>query len=78
MGVRLLVDQLPQRQLDPYVPRALLRHLAETPDARVQAVDGTLVFADISGLSAPSEPPIATPSTSVSDTACADSARRSS
>jgi class 3 adenylate cyclase/tetratricopeptide (TPR) repeat protein len=55
MGVRLLVDQLPQRQLDPYVPRALLRHLAETPDARVQAVDGTLVFADISGFTKLSE-----------------------
>jgi class 3 adenylate cyclase/tetratricopeptide (TPR) repeat protein len=43
------------RPLDPYVPRALLRHLATTPDARVQAVDGTLVFADISGFTKLSE-----------------------
>src|SRR5919198_5042004 len=55
MGAVARVDEHPQGLLDPYVPRTLLRHLAETPDARVQAVDGTLVFADISGFTKLSE-----------------------
>src|SRR4029450_9610907 len=55
MGVVPRVDQPPRGMLDPYVPRALLRHLAETPDARVQAVEGTLLFADISGFTRLSE-----------------------
>jgi class 3 adenylate cyclase len=45
----------PERRLDPYVPRILLRHLAQTPDARVTSVDATVVFADISGFTALSE-----------------------
>jgi class 3 adenylate cyclase len=44
-----------QRRLDPYVPRVLLRHLAETPDAVLQTVDATVVFADISGFTKLSE-----------------------
>jgi class 3 adenylate cyclase/tetratricopeptide (TPR) repeat protein len=55
MGVVPRVDQPPRGLLDPYVPRALLRHLAETPDAPVQAVEGTLLFADISGFTRLSE-----------------------
>src|SRR5919197_1486529 len=55
MGAVARVAEHPQGLLDPYVPRTLLRHLAETPDARVQAVDGTLVFADISGFTKLSE-----------------------
>jgi class 3 adenylate cyclase/tetratricopeptide (TPR) repeat protein len=55
MGAVPRVDQPPRGLLDPYVPRALLRHLAETPDARVQAVEGTLLFADISGFTRLSE-----------------------
>ena len=42
-------------QLVPYVPRLLLRHLEETPDAPVRLVDGTLVFVDISGFTRLSE-----------------------
>ena len=34
---------------------SLLRHLAQTPDARVMSVDATVVFADISGFTALSE-----------------------
>jgi class 3 adenylate cyclase/tetratricopeptide (TPR) repeat protein len=55
MGAGLRVDRRPRGLLDPYVPRALLRHLADTPDAPVQAVDGTLIFADISGFTRLSE-----------------------
>jgi class 3 adenylate cyclase len=43
------------QQLLPYVPRLLLRHLEETPDAPVRVVDGTLVFVDISGFTRLSE-----------------------
>jgi class 3 adenylate cyclase/tetratricopeptide (TPR) repeat protein len=35
--------------VDPYVPRVLLRHLVETPDARLRTLDATVVLADISG-----------------------------
>ena len=45
----------PERRLDPYVPRVLLRHLAEAPDERVRTVDASMVFADISGFTALSE-----------------------
>ncbi len=45
----------PERRLDPYVPRVLLRHLAEDPGARVRSLDATMVFADISGFTALSE-----------------------
>jgi class 3 adenylate cyclase/tetratricopeptide (TPR) repeat protein len=55
MGVGPRAEQPPRGLLDPYVPRALLRHLAETPAARVQAVEGTLIFADISGFTRLSE-----------------------
>ena len=55
MGAVPRADEPPRGLLDPYVPRALLRHLAETPDSRVQAVDGTLVFADVSGFTRLSE-----------------------
>jgi class 3 adenylate cyclase/tetratricopeptide (TPR) repeat protein len=43
------------RRLDPYVPRILLRHLVEPPDARVRTLDATVVFADISGFARLSE-----------------------
>ncbi len=43
------------RRLDPYVPRVLLRHLARSPDERVRTIEGTVVFADISGFTALSE-----------------------
>ena len=42
-------------KLTPYVPRLMLRHLAETPDALTRRVDGTLIFADISGFTPLSE-----------------------
>lgn len=45
----------PQRPFTPYVPRALLRHLAEAPRERFQEVDGTVLFADISGFTRLSE-----------------------
>ena len=43
------------RRLDRYVPRVLLRHLAEDPAATVHSVDASVVFADISGFTALSE-----------------------
>ena len=45
----------PERRLDPYVPRVLLRQLAEEPGARLRTVDASIVFADISGFTALSE-----------------------
>jgi class 3 adenylate cyclase/tetratricopeptide (TPR) repeat protein len=39
----------------PYVPRALLEHLAKEPERRVRAVDGTCVFVDVSGFTSLSE-----------------------
>jgi class 3 adenylate cyclase/tetratricopeptide (TPR) repeat protein len=39
----------------PYVPRVLLRQLAESPGERVQLVEGTMVFADVSGFTRLSE-----------------------
>ena len=44
-----------QPALTPYVPRLLLRHLDETPDAAVRRFDGTLVFIDVSGFTELSE-----------------------
>jgi class 3 adenylate cyclase/tetratricopeptide (TPR) repeat protein len=44
-----------ERRLDPYLPRVVLRHLAESPDARVRSGAATVVFADISGFTALSE-----------------------
>ncbi len=41
--------------LDCYVPRVVLRWLAGAPDELVQTVDGTVVFADISGFTRLSE-----------------------
>ena len=47
---------MPETQrLVPYVPRLLLRHLEETPDAPVRILDGSLVFVDISGFTRLSE-----------------------
>ena len=43
------------RRLDPYVPRVLLRQLVAAPDERLQTVEGTVVFADISGFTKLSE-----------------------
>ena len=43
------------RHLDAYVPNVVLRHLLETPDARTRVLDGTLLFADISGFTKLSE-----------------------
>lgn len=45
----------PDEHLLPYVPRVAARWLRDTPSARHQAVDGTLVSADISGFTALSE-----------------------
>src|SRR5436190_10345883 len=39
----------------PYVPRLHLRHLVEAPDANHRQLDGTLIFADISGFTPLSE-----------------------
>jgi class 3 adenylate cyclase/tetratricopeptide (TPR) repeat protein len=39
----------------PYVPRILLRHLAEDPDALCWAIEGSVVFVDISGFTKLSE-----------------------
>ena len=41
--------------LTPYVPRLLAEWQRDTPDAAFRAVEGTLVFADISGFTAMSE-----------------------
>lgn len=41
--------------VSPYVPRAMLRLLADTPDSRVRTVAGTCVFADVSGFTKLSE-----------------------
>ncbi len=41
--------------LTPYVPRLLLRHLAETPDDAVRTVEGTVAFVDVSGFTKLSE-----------------------
>ena len=38
-----------RRRATPYVPRALLEHLASEPSGRVRTVDGTCVFVDVSG-----------------------------
>jgi class 3 adenylate cyclase/tetratricopeptide (TPR) repeat protein len=43
------------RAAAPYVPRALLQHLATEPDRRVRAVAGTCVFVDVSGFTRLSE-----------------------
>jgi class 3 adenylate cyclase len=39
----------------PYVPRALLQHLAREPERRLRAVAGTCVFVDVSGFTSLSE-----------------------
>ena len=41
--------------LSPFVPRVATAWAAEAPDARVRTVNGSLVFADISGFTALSE-----------------------
>ena len=41
--------------LKPYVPRLLIEWLKETPKARHRAIDGSLVFVDISGFTALTE-----------------------
>jgi class 3 adenylate cyclase/tetratricopeptide (TPR) repeat protein len=41
--------------LDCYVPRVVLRRLVDAPDELVQTLDGTVVFADISGFARLSE-----------------------
>ena len=38
-----------QEALAPYVPRLVMNWLRDTPEAKHQRIDGTLVFADISG-----------------------------
>jgi len=43
------------RHLDAYVPNIVLRHLVDAPEARTAVVDGTLLFADISGFTKLSE-----------------------
>ena len=44
-----------QRAFTPYVPRVLLEHLAEAPQERVRELEGTVVFADVSGFTQLSE-----------------------
>ena len=55
--MRLLApaDSTTSGVLDPYVPRGLLRFLATTPDERFQAVEGTMLFLDLSGFTRLSE-----------------------
>ena len=43
------------RRVVPYVPRIVLRRLAEAPEATAAVIPGTLVFADISGFTKLSE-----------------------
>src|SRR5215207_2423821 len=50
-----LQGELARRRAAPYVPRALLEHLATEPERRVRAVDGTCVFVDVSGFTKLSE-----------------------
>src|SRR3954453_17820999 len=45
----------PVPSLTPFVPRLHLRHLVETPDANHRRLEGTLIFADISGFTPLSE-----------------------
>src|SRR4051794_24037106 len=40
---------------DPYAPVVVLRHFSSEPDSRVQAVEGTMAFADLSGFTRLSE-----------------------
>ena len=49
----MLAPQLPAEAIGrarPYVPWAMLDHLAREPQRRVRSVDGTCVFVDVSGL----------------------------
>ena len=63
MHTRVVVtDLLDSRVLDgqgevlkPYVPRLLIEWVRESPDTRYRAVDGSLVFVDISGFTALTE-----------------------
>jgi class 3 adenylate cyclase len=50
-----LDGDLLRRLAAPYVPRALLEHLATEPDRHVRSVDGTCVFVDVSGFTKLSE-----------------------
>ena len=50
-----LAAEIARRRAAPYVPRALLDHLAGDPARRVRAVDGTCVFIDVSGFTKLSE-----------------------
>jgi class 3 adenylate cyclase/tetratricopeptide (TPR) repeat protein len=43
------------RQFDPYVPRGVLMQLAAEPFSRVREVDGSMLFADLSGFTRLSE-----------------------
>lgn len=43
------------RKFDSYVPRVLLTRLATAPEDLVQSVEGTMVFADVSGFTRLSE-----------------------
>jgi len=42
-------------KLKPYVPRLLIEWIRDTPDARYRAIEGSLVFVDISGFTALTE-----------------------
>ena len=42
-------------KLKPYVPRLLIEWMRDTPEARYRAIDGSLVFVDISGFTALTE-----------------------
>ncbi len=50
-----LAAEIARRRAAPYVPRALLEHLAGDPARRVRSVDGTCVFIDVSGFTKLSE-----------------------
>jgi class 3 adenylate cyclase/tetratricopeptide (TPR) repeat protein len=50
-----IATEIARRRAVPYVPRALLEHLARHPARRVRSVDGTCVFIDVSGFTRLSE-----------------------
>ena len=49
------VDRFTPGTVNAYVPRIVLRHLAEDPGVRAWTTDGTVVFVDISGFTKLSE-----------------------
>src|SRR3954453_15796516 len=54
-GCRSVSPMPADPSLTPYVPRLHLRHLVKTPHANHRRLEGTLIFADISGFTPLSE-----------------------